>query len=303
MVALIINVSRLKRKGRKLFYVNEQKKRSLIKSLPSLNETTLVNFFDEIDFSLLGETKTRDVFDHIYSKTEKRIILFLNKAKVESSNTSSKNGNKITINNQRFDEVFMSHLAAGISAEKFEELFPYIRRINGAFYYFDKNGNSLNNYYFDMFEYNAVESGIAADMEAVIEAKEKDYGDKKMGKMTNTVKNVVEMNKSAGKQAALVKIGKTANHAVIEVLQKKVIPKKYKKIVESPFFGLAIANVSAVAMKEYASERSDGAKVEAVADAMLLSSMLEITDMIDLNKIITDVIESVDLKSLGFSED
>jgi hypothetical protein len=123
------------------------------------------------------------------------------------------------------------------------------------------------------------------------------------GKMDiqSTISQVVAVNRDAAKQAALIKVGDTANQTVVDILKKSVLPKKYQKFAGSPFFKLAIANVVSVAMKNLIPNKTK--EVNAVADAMVVASMVEITNLVDIGSIAKQVMEKVDLSTLTGSND
>lgn len=117
--------------------------------------------------------------------------------------------------------------------------------------------------------------------------------------VTDIMKQAVEVNKDAVKQASIIKVGKTANVAITAALSEKLLPKKYKKLAENEFFGLAVSNIAALAMKQLSREND---KVIAVADAMILSSVIDITNIVDFNQIISDTMKKIDFSALGFGK-
>lgn len=118
--------------------------------------------------------------------------------------------------------------------------------------------------------------------------------EKEMSKFEQTVSQTVGANKKAAKTAAMIKVGGTANKTVSDIIRKN-LPKKYQKISTNPFFELAVANAFAVGMKQFSSDR----RVDNLSDAMLTASMVEITNMINFQDILSQVMEKVDTSILN----
>ena len=163
----------------------------------------------------------------------------------------------------------------------------------------NKNGNGIATSYSSV---SMTQSEADKRMEELAKTIEEEYKRNKGEKIMNgsnfgrTITAVANANKDAAKQAAMIKIGDTATQTVVNILKEKALPKKYKKVADSPVFNLVVANTAAVAMKQFVPNRND--KTDAIADAMILASMVKITNMVDINAILKEVIDSVDLTGL-----
>lgn len=113
--------------------------------------------------------------------------------------------------------------------------------------------------------------------------------------MKKMFEQAIEANKEAAKSAAMIKIGKTANDTVSKIVAKK-LPKKYQKFGDHPLFSLAVSNVMASAMKNMLPNRNR--KTDKVADSMLLASMIDLTNLIDISEITKEVLSKVDINLL-----
>jgi len=225
------------------------------------------------------------------------ILFFFNSAKIVKASTFEETETNFRIWETRFDKAkFYKYFEEGASFNRLADDFSFFQKQGSdRTYLYSNNGSCLNLYYFFVFKkvYNKKINIDENKKESYNE-----YNEKRgvMSKFEDTVRDFVEINKEAAQKAAMIKIGDTANKTVVDILRKNVLPKKYQKFSNSPFFTLVAANVASVVMKSAFKNRNQ--RVEDVADAMVLASMVDIANMVDINSMVKQVMESVDLSSL-----
>jgi len=234
---------------------------------------------------------------------------FLDAKKISKASTFEDNPKSFKIWKSEFSKHHMREFfECGVDIETMSEFWDVLDKVSSERFYFG-TGKRINMYYFRVYKNKNKSYNKDKEYEEIkqkVEERETSYSDrleksnkKSTGGFMNlgkTMATTMEMNKEAAKHAALIKVGNTANETVVDILTKNAIPKKYQKFARSPFFKLVVANVAAVSMKQLIPQKSN--KIDAVADAMVLASMIDITNMIDINSIIKQVMESVDISSL-----
>ena len=231
-------------------------------------------------------------------KFECELIFAFNAKKITDASTYQEDYDHFTIWETDFDKgIYQIYFEDGVTLEELAMDFKYINKISSDRYYLTNcNGNKINLYYFWVYKNDIMKNKVDKTKKTEYNKEVRKSQGGFMNNLSKTFGNAVEVNKEAAKQAAMIKIGNTATQTVVDILKKNAIPKKYQKFANSPFFSLIVANSAAVAMKQLVPNKTD--KVDAVADAMILSSMIEITNMIDINAIVKQVMESVDLSGL-----
>lgn len=259
--------------GNMISQLNDSKNFIVFKQL----NTNYANYFNEI---------MKLVKDGKYT-----LRAFLNSERISTSRTFRETEETFKLYNTVFrksDIVIMQLFIEGIDGEEFQNIFEdELYSLEGYTKYlkFKDNKKLINAYYFDFL---------------LIKGEEKmEYGQTKGRKVKNTVTNVlkeaVDTNKEAVKQATIVKAGKTANKTAVDLIGK-FLPKKYRKMADNPFFGVLLANALAATMKQLSG--NSGGKVDIVADAMIMAGYLEVLELIDINDIINKVIASVDVAGM-----
>lgn len=226
---------------------------------------------------------------------------FLNPDRLSKSGTFSEDEKGIDVYTSRFTkENLLDLFIKGVTIDKLSLMFPKFEKSRQSAYLKSNDGRKINFYYIDVLE-STGEQEFKENLEKENPLKEQPK--KEGNNMKTQLLSILEMNKEAGKQAGVIKIGKTANKTVVDILQKKVLPKKYAKLASQPIVGLLLANVSAVALKQLSSGKKNEDQIDAVANAMITSSMIDITNLIDINEMIGELMDKVDLGALGFGKD
>jgi hypothetical protein len=256
----------------------------------------------------------------------KRFVL--NAEKLFKSRTFVCYDDHIEVNKVCFSHDFIKRLITkGMTVKElgFFSGITHIERVSGGNLYMRSQNAagkiSLNMYYFDLFnsvygsedckskdlkkigrdKQNEVNGDAIKNLKSEPEPEKENKKETIMTSLTKNVNDIVNVNKEAAKNAAMIKVGSTANKTVSDIIVKTVLPKKYQKFAKSPFFNLVVANTTAIAMKQFVP--NSNSKTDAVADAMILASMIEITNMVDINSIVKQVMESVDLSALTGGDD
>lgn len=182
-----------------------------------------------------------------------------------------------------YNEVFSKGEFKSLISSTFNINIDNIVLINGKYNYVRININgkyfNINIYYFD-----------------VINDKPKENKkEKKMKDMQGMVNELADVNKRNAKQAARIKAGKIANDVVSDFIKGK-LPKKYRKAMDNPFADLVLANAAIVAMKSLGTQNSR--EVDAITESMVLASMIDVTNFIDVNEVIQKVVSSVDISKI-----
>ncbi len=108
---------------------------------------------------------------------------------------------------------------------------------------------------------------------------------KPMSKVKAAAAVAVTANKTAGIEAAKLKVGKTANNLVAKMIKPKM-PVGTKGLIDHPLAGIAIANAAKIAVNQMA---GDNTKAQAIVDAMMTYSYFELVDKIDVEGMIDEM--------------
>lgn len=108
-----------------------------------------------------------------------------------------------------------------------------------------------------------------------------------MSKVKVAAVAAVTANKTAGLEAAKLKVGKTANNLVAKMIKPKM-PVGTKGFIDHPLAGIAIANAAKIAVNQMA---GDNNKAQAIVDAMMTYSYFELVDKIDVEGMIDEMTE------------
>jgi hypothetical protein len=96
---------------------------------------------------------------------------------------------------------------------------------------------------------------------------------------------IATSNRDAALLAAQIKVGQAANTAAVKMI-KPNLPLGFGKIADSEFGKLIIANALVMGVSQFA---PDNPKAQAIAKAALTSAMIDITNMIDVEKMIDEL--------------
>jgi hypothetical protein len=110
-------------------------------------------------------------------------------------------------------------------------------------------------------------------------------------KMNGTVNKIMTKNTTAAKSGALIAAGSTLNGVIKEQVRNKV-PRKYKKLLEHPLADVVVANVASFAVQSFA---SNNYKASIATEAMMQAAMAEFFASFNIEKIIADVLGTVNL--------
>lgn len=277
-------------------------------------ESLLDSGYTEVSFAFMkyisgyfNGTQSKDInidesfYKRICDRFEsENIVFFMDSHKVAKASSFSESDHSFTIWQTIFDkERFSGYFFNGVRLIDLCIDWKSIKKSGSDRFYLHSQDDEerINLYYFRVLVKDKMID--KTENKKYNEYTEKENGGIKMS-LENTMRDAVAVNKDAARRAALIKIGNTANKTVVDILRKNSIPKKYQKFTNSPFFTLVVSNVAAASMKQLVPNKTK--RVDDVADAMILASMIDITNMIDINAIIKQVMESVDLSSLEGKE-
>lgn len=109
-----------------------------------------------------------------------------------------------------------------------------------------------------------------------------------------SMNTIVKANTTAVKNGALISAGNTLNSVVKNKLVS-TLPKKYKKIAESPLADIVVANIAEVAVQQFAATNP---KARMATQAMMEAAMVNLFNSFNFEKIIAEVLESVNMDGL-----
>ena len=107
-----------------------------------------------------------------------------------------------------------------------------------------------------------------------------------MQKLKQTAVATAVANKSAGIEAAKLKVGKTANNAAAKMIKPK-LPMGFKGAADHPLFKIAIANAASFAVQQIGSQNP---KALAITEAMMPSAYYELVDQIDVEGMLDELL-------------
>lgn len=110
----------------------------------------------------------------------------------------------------------------------------------------------------------------------------------------NVVNKVIDNNVSAARAGAVISAGNTINKVVKKAVRGQV-PRKYRRVIDSPFGDVLVANIASVAVQMGASTNY---KAKVATEAMMQASMVEFMNSFNLDQMITDVLDQVNIKDL-----
>lgn len=254
------------------------------------NEPLKDNYIDSIKPDDISKPKLRKLVNRL--ENNKDITVFINEDKLVKTRTRFENEKDeviiwdYSIPVEVYDELFKGTDRLSFPENNFYLKDYYTNKYGHLYFVFEHDNENvyINSYYFEFLE---------KKKDQTPEGKNKGR-EKEMSKFEQTVSQTVGANKKAAKTAAMIKVGGTANKTVSDIIRKN-LPKKYQKISTNPFFELAVANAFAIGMKQFSSDR----RVDNLSDAMLTASMVEITNMINFQDILSQVMEKVDTSILN----
>ena len=109
--------------------------------------------------------------------------------------------------------------------------------------------------------------------------------------MSNKVKQQIDANVSAGKVAASITAGKTLNNILIDKI-KPQLPLMLKGYADTPLGTVVVANIADVAVKQFMPYNK---KANLATKAMMEAAMVDMLASFDLEKMVNEVINSVEL--------
>ena len=105
---------------------------------------------------------------------------------------------------------------------------------------------------------------------------------------------LVNDNMNAAKTGAVLSAGTTLNRVVKDAVRNQV-PRKYRKLLDTPFADIVVANVANVAVQNFAKTNR---KAQVATNAMMEAAMVEFMNSFNLDKIISDTLQNVNLDDL-----
>ena len=120
-----------------------------------------------------------------------------------------------------------------------------------------------------------------------------EFLDAKTGEVT-MMNRLVNDNMNAAKTGAVLSAGTTLNRVVKDAVRNQV-PRKYRKLLDTPFADIVVANVANVAVQNFAKTNR---KAQVATNAMMEAAMVEFMNSFNLDKIISDTLQNVNLDDL-----
>lgn len=110
----------------------------------------------------------------------------------------------------------------------------------------------------------------------------------------NMINKVVQSNVGAAKAGAVISAGNTLNKVVKNSVRSQV-PRKYRKILDSPAGDFVIANVASFAVQNFAKTNY---KARTATDAMMQAAMIEVMNSFNLDQMINDVLANANFDEI-----
>lgn len=136
------------------------------------------------------------------------------------------------------------------------------------------------------------EKWVENQRKAINDTLDKHYGVKETTQEINTMPKLktvataaVTANKSAGLEAAKLKVGKTANNVAAKMIKPK-LPIGTKGFADHPMFKVVLANLASIAVQQMAGSNT---KALAIAEAMMTSAYFELVDQFDIESMIEEM--------------
>ena len=121
------------------------------------------------------------------------------------------------------------------------------------------------------------------------------YEDKQSGDdEMNMINSVVSNNVDAAKAGAVISAGNTLNKVVKNSVRGQV-PRKYRKILDSPVGDVVVANVASFAVQNFAKTNK---KARVAANAMMQAAMVEVLNSFNLDQMIADVLANANFDEI-----
>lgn len=134
----------------------------------------------------------------------------------------------------------------------------------------------------------------AEDLNEQLKSFKKPLTNEKEPKMNSMIKRIGAQNTEAAKTGALIVAGKTLNGVVKDKIRGQV-PRKYRKLVDHALADIVIANVANVAVQNFAMKND---KAQVAVNAMMEAAMIDFFSSFNIEKIISDVIATVNIEDL-----
>ena len=108
----------------------------------------------------------------------------------------------------------------------------------------------------------------------------------------NTVNNVLDKNTAVAKTAAYLEAGRIANNQATKFIASKS-PLMVRGYVDTPFGKLVVANIASIAATKF---RGDDKRIAKLTEAMMVEAWQEIYQMVDVEKMINEMLNSESIK-------
>jgi hypothetical protein len=110
----------------------------------------------------------------------------------------------------------------------------------------------------------------------------------------NMMNRLINDNMNAAKNGAVLSAGNTLNKVVKDAIRGQV-PRKYRKLMDTPVADIVVANVANVAVQNFA---KNNRKAQVATSAMMEAAMVSFMNSFNLDKIISDTLKNVNLDDL-----